>query len=95
MPTNGLVIVLLCRVRFYADSDEPLQLHWGVAGTIDKTQTQWLIPPEELRPVNTSCDEEACNTDLGGGGPLQMAIVEINRNTPVAGIAFVMKKQND
>ena len=83
----------MSRIRFYADSETPLQLHWGVIGTADKTQSQWMLPPDELRPYNTDCDEEACNTNLGGGGPLQMTMVEINRNNPVAGITFVMKQK--
>jgi len=83
------------RIRFYADTERPMQLHWGVIGTGDTTQSQWMLPPDELRPHNTICDEEACNTNLGGGGALQMTMVEISRSNPVAGITFVMKRKGD
>ncbi|QDZ20533.1 hypothetical protein HOP50_04g30540 [Chloropicon primus] len=80
------------RIRFYANAESPMQLHWGVIGTNDKTQSQWLLPPDELRPYDTSCTEEACNTELGGAGALQMTMVEISSNNPVAGLTFVLKK---
>jgi len=81
------------RVRFYTDSQVPVQLHWGVIGTNDETQSQWMLPPDELRPFDTSCNEEACNTDLGGGGALQMTMVEVSRNNPVAGLSFVLRRK--
>ncbi len=83
------------RIRFYADTERPMQLHWGVIGAGDTTQSQWMLPPDELRPLSTSCDEEACNTNLGGGGALQMTMVEISRANPLAGLTFVMKRKGD
>ena len=80
-------------MRFYTDSQVPVQLHWGVIGTNDETQSQWMLPPDELRPFDTSCNEEACNTDLGGGGALQMTMVEVSRNNPVAGLSFVLRRK--
>merc|ERR1711904_253102 len=71
------------KIRFYTCSPTPLQLHWGVIGSSKEGSSQWLLPPSDVRPPNTLCDEEACNTDLGGGGPLQMTMVEISRSKPV------------
>ena len=86
------------RFLFYADSREPLKLHWGWVGAVEGGErvaghAQWLVPPEACRPAHTRCTEEACRTELRGGGGLQVAALEVMRaDAPVAGISFVLQE---
>ena len=86
------------RFLFYADSREPLKLHWGWVGAVEGGErvvghAQWLVPPEACRPAHTRCTEEACRTELRGGGGLQVAALEVMRaDAPVAGISFVLQQ---
>jgi hypothetical protein len=90
--------------------DDPISLHWGMStGTngensrhLEKTgedemvsaSGNWVVPPENMRPVYSECAEDSCSTELLGSN-LKRAIIQAKPMAGVTGLSFVLKIGED
>jgi len=90
--------------------DAPISLHWGMSTGefgensrhLEKTgedemvsaSGNWVVPPENMRPVYSECVEDSCSTELLGSN-LKRAIINAKPMAGVTGLSFVLKIGED
>ncbi len=75
-------------IKLYSDIPDRLALHWGIN---KKSQYEWLLPPEHLRPQNTIVvDDKAVQSEFVRVNGINQLQLEWPADEAVLGLSFVL-----